>query len=148
MNNNIKELIDNIENNYNEFKKKFKNFSKKDIDYFIKKKNSDTGDYLRKIQENVLTEKQNENIVENLLKPVDKNYTTYFQAVDKCIHSLNIFKTLKKNLQSGKTFDGKKNLSTKSTINNEQFINKIIYYLDGFILTLHRIQKMNPYDDN
>ena len=149
MNSQIEHFISDTVREYNKFKNYFKNFSKKNIEHFTEKKNSDTGDYLRKIQENVLTEKENETIVENLLQPNDTtNYTDYFQAVDKCKSLSSNLETLKKNLKNQKTFDGKKKLSEDSTINNPRIIKAIVSHLNQFISILERIEKMNPYDDN
>ena len=147
MNSQIENFISDTVKEYNKFKNDFRNFSKKDIEHFIKKKNSDTGDYLKKIQKNILIEKKD--IIDTLRKPKDTtNYTDYFQALGKCKSLSNNLETLKKNLENEKTFDGKKKLSEDSTINDPKIIQSIVGHLNKFISILERIEKIYPYDDN
>ncbi len=148
----MEDLINSIEESYEEFRKDFKKKSGESIEYFIKKKKSDTGNYLKKINEYISIIKENKHYV---IKPFSKweDYKKdpikdqwYFLTRDKYKDLINDFEELRKNLLANKTFDGKKKLSNDSTINRYEIKNTVFYHINDFISLIKQMLKIDPYE--
>ena len=150
----MEDLINGIEESYEEFRKDFKKKSGESIEYFIKNKKSDTGNYLKKINEYISIIKENKHYV---IKPFSKynDYNPekdsikeqwYFSTIGKYKNLINDFEKLRKNLLANKTFDGKKKLSNDSTINKENIKLEIIYYINNFTSLIKQMLKIDPYE--
>lgn len=150
----MEDLINGIEESYEEFRKDFKKKSGESIEYFIKKKKSDTGNYLKKINEYISIIKENKHyVIEPFSKWEDYNLEKdpikdqwYFLTRDKYKDLINDFEKLRKNLLANKTFDGKKKLSNDSTINKENIKLEIIYYINNFTSLIKQMLKIDPYE--
>lgn len=150
----MEDLINGIEESYEEFRKDFKKKSGESIEYFIKKKKSDTGNYLKKINEYISIIKENKHyVIEPFSKWEDYNPEKdpikdqwYFLTRDKYKDLINDFEKLRKNLLANKTFDGKKKLSNDSTINKENIKLEIIYYINNFTSLIKQMLKIDPYE--
>lgn len=150
----MEDLINGIEESYKEFRKDFKKKSGESIEYFIKKEKSDTGNYLKKINEYISIIKENKHYV---IKPFSKweDYNPekdpikdqwYFLTRDKYKDLINDFEKLRKNLLANRTFDGKKKLSNDSTINKKNIKLEIIYYINNFTSLIKQMLKIDPYE--
>lgn len=150
----MEDLINGIEESYEEFRKDFKKKSGESIEYFIKNKKSDTGNYLKKINEYISIIKENKHyVIEPFSKWEDYNPEKdpikdqwYFLTRDKYKDLINDFEKLRKNLLANKTFDGKKKLSNDSTINKENIKLEIIYYINNFTSLIKQMLKIDPYE--
>ena len=150
----MEDLINGIEESYEEFRKDFKKKSGESIEYFIKNKKSDTGNYLKKINEYISIIKENKHYV---IKPFSKynDYNPekdsikeqwYFSTIGKYKNLINDFEKLRKNLLANKTFDGKKKLSNDSTINRYEIKNTVFYHINDFISLIKQMLKIDPYE--
>ena len=119
-----------------------------------KKEKSDTGNYLKKINEYISIIKENKHYV---IKPFSKweDYNPekdpikdqwYFLTRDKYKDLINDFEKLRKNLLANKTFDGKKKLSNDSTINRYEIKNTVFYHINDFISLIKQMLKIDPYE--
>lgn len=150
----MEDLINGIEESYEEFRKDFKKKSGESIEYFIKNKKSDTGNYLKKINEYISIIKENKHyVIEPFSKWEDYNPEKdpikdqwYFLTRDKYKDLINDFEKLRKNLLANRTFDGKKKLSNDSTINKENIKLEIIYYINNFTSLIKQMLKIDPYE--
>ena len=150
----MEDLINGIEESYKEFRKDFKKKSGESIEYFIKKKKSDTGNYLKKINEYISIIKENKHyVIEPFSKWEDYNPEKdpikdqwYFLTRDKYKDLINDFEKLRKNLLAKKTFDGKKKLSNDSTINRYEIKNTVFYHINDFISLIKQMLKIDPYE--
>ena len=150
----MEDLINGIEESYEEFRKDFKKKSGESIEYFIKNKKSDTGNYLKKINEYISIIKENKHyVIEPFSKWEDYNPEKdpikdqwYFLTRDKYKDLINDFEKLRKNLLANKTFDGKKKLSNDSTINRYEIKNTVFYHINDFISLIKQMLKIDPYE--
>ena len=150
----MEDLINGIEESYEEFRKDFKKKSGESIEYFIKNKKSDTGNYLKKINEYISIIKENKHyVIEPFSKWEDYNPEKdpikdqwYFLTRDKYKDLINDFEKLRKNLLANKTFDGKKKLSNDSTINRDEIKNTVFYHINDFISLIKQMLKIDPYE--
>lgn len=150
----MEDLINGIEESYEEFRKDFKKKSGESIEYFIKKEKSDTGNYLKKINEYISIIKENKHyVIEPFSKWEDYNPEKdsikdqwYFLTRDKYKDLINDFEKLRKNLLAKKTFDGKKKLSNDSTINRYEIKNTVFYHINDFISLIKQMLKIDPYE--
>ena len=120
----------------------------------LKKKKSDTGNYLKKINEYISIIKENKHyVIEPFSKWEDYNPEKdpikdqwYFLTRDKYKDLINDFEKLRKNLLANKTFDGKKKLSNDSTINRDEINNTVVYHINDFISLIKQMLKIDPYE--
>ena len=150
----MEDLINGIEESYEEFRKDFKKKSGESIEYFIKNKKSDTGNYLKKINEYISIIKENKHyVIEPFSKWEDYNPEKdpikdqwYFSTIGKYKDLINDFEKLRKNLLANKTFDGKKKLSTNSTIYSGSISILVSKFINCVSSEIKKILDINPYD--